>query len=836
MRQYNLHGVNGQRGFCADGQTLTKYIWEYLGNTMPSDIYGGATDTTPPAAITNLSATTGSTRGTVNLSWTAPGDDANTGTASAYIIKYATSAITTDAQFNTATTVNNPPQPAVAGSIHNITVSGLTPGTTYYFAIKTQDEVPNISTLSNCASAIAKVNTAPVLTPIGNKTVNENSTLTFTISASDVDGDSLTYSVANLPTGATFNTSTKTFSWTPNYNQQGIYNVTFNVSDNWGGTATETITITVNNVNRAPVLADIGNKTVAENTTLNFTISATDPDGDPLNYTAEFLPVGASFNASTRTFSWTPTYDQQGTYTGIRFTVSDGSLTDYEVISITVTNVNRSPIWSAIGDKSIAENSLLTFVVNATDPDGDALTYSVSNLPEGATFNSSTRTFSWTPTFTQSGIYNVTFSVSDSNAATANQTITITVSNVNRAPVLASIGNKTVNEASTLSFTLSATDPDGDSVTYSSPNLPNGATLNASTGVFSWTPNINQAGNYSVTFLAVDPLGASAQQTITISVGNVNQPPVLSTIGNRTVAEGATVTFTVSGTDADLDTLIYSVSNLPQGATFVNQTFTWTPSYNQAGSYSIIFTVNDGHGGEDSESIVITVTNTNRAPILSAIGNKNVQANSLLSFSVVASDPDGENLIYSVSNLPVGATFLNQTFNWTPSNSQTGNHMVTFTVRDPYNASASETITITVQAVDTQPPYLSELNPQDGEVQVPRNTAIKLHIKDDGVGVNINTINLSIQREGDAWPTKIIENGLNQLSLYENAVIISGGPSDYAIIYTPPSAKGYRFFYNQDITVFVSAKDLAGNDMGTVRYSFTTTMLLRGVNLKISTR
>ena len=89
-------------------------------------------------------------------------------------------------------------------------------------------------------------------------------------------------------------------------------------------------------VNCAPVLSTIGDKSVDEGSLLEFTISAYDPDGDTLTYSASNLPSGASFDASSRTFSWTPTYDQAGTYTNVHFEVSDGHLTDSEDITITV--------------------------------------------------------------------------------------------------------------------------------------------------------------------------------------------------------------------------------------------------------------------------------------------------------------------------------------------------------------------------------------------------------------------------------------------------------------------------------------------------------------------
>ncbi|KPK96505.1 MAG: hypothetical protein AMJ95_13870, partial [Omnitrophica WOR_2 bacterium SM23_72] len=213
-------------------------------------------------------------------------------------------------------------------------------------------------------------NTAPVLNSIGNKSVDENVTLTFSISATDADGDTLTYSANNLPSGASFNTSTRTFTWTPSYTQAGTYNnVTFSVNDGRGGTDSENITIIVNNVNRAPVLSAIGNKNVAENSTLSFTVSATDADGDTLTYLASNLPAGATFNTSTRVFSWTPDFGQAGTYSAVHFQVSDGNASDSEDITITVTNANIAPVLNPIGNKSMAENSDLSFTVSATDAD-----------------------------------------------------------------------------------------------------------------------------------------------------------------------------------------------------------------------------------------------------------------------------------------------------------------------------------------------------------------------------------------------------------------------------------------------------------------------------------
>ena len=366
--------MSGDRGFCADGTTLTKYIWEYLGNAIPVEIYGGGT------------------------------------------------------------------------------------------------------------------NTPPVLAAIGAKSIAESSVLTFTLSASDVDGDALSYSATDLPSGATLSSSTGVFSWTPDYSQSGSYAVTFSVNDGTGagGTDSETIAITVNNVNRAPVLAVIGNKSVDENAVLAFTLNASDEDSDTLSYSAVDLPLGAVFNNTTGAFSWTPDNSQVGNHSAT-FYVNDGNVSDgsdSETIIITVNNINRAPVLEAIGNKSVDENINLAFTLSAADLDGDTLTYFATGLPSGATLNSSSGAFKWTPNYFQAGNYSaVRFQVTDGSLS-ASEDITITVTNVNRAPVLNSIGNKSVAKKSKLTFKVTASDKDGDALTYSASNLPFGAAFNTTTRVF----------------------------------------------------------------------------------------------------------------------------------------------------------------------------------------------------------------------------------------------------------------------------------------------------------------------------------------------------------------
>ena len=220
---------------------------------------------------------------------------------------------------------------------------------------------------------------------------------------------------------------------------------------------------------------------------------------------------------TTGVFSWTPTESQGGSSYNVTVRVTDNgspALNDFETISITVNEVNVAPVLAAIGNKTVSEGSLLTFTATATDADLPANTKTFSldaGAPTGASINATTGVFTWTPTESQgAGTYNVTVRVTDNGSPALNdfETISITVNEVNVAPVLAAIGNKSVNEGSLLTFTATATDADlpANGLTYSlDAGAPTGATINATTGVFSWTPTESQgAGSYNVTVRVTD--------------------------------------------------------------------------------------------------------------------------------------------------------------------------------------------------------------------------------------------------------------------------------------------------------------------------------------------
>ncbi|HJH28204.1 MAG TPA: hypothetical protein C5S51_00660 [Methanosarcinaceae archaeon] len=193
------------------------------------------------------------------------------------------------------------------------------------------------------------IDTAPVLAGIGAKSVDEDNALTFTLSASDADGDSLTYSASNLPDGTSFNTATRVFTWTPADGQTGTYVVTFEVTDGYL-TDSESVTITVNEVNHAPVITGFvpaNNAVFGETDTIIIDVTASDVDGQALSYTIKI--DGVTYSTSSSYF-WNTDYSSAGSHT-ILVTVSDGVNVVTSQRTITINNLH--PLWDINEDQGV---------------------------------------------------------------------------------------------------------------------------------------------------------------------------------------------------------------------------------------------------------------------------------------------------------------------------------------------------------------------------------------------------------------------------------------------------------------------------------------------------
>ncbi|MCF7811230.1 tandem-95 repeat protein, partial [bacterium] len=598
--------------------------------------------------------------------------------------------------------------------------------------IVTDDGAGALTDEETITITVNHTNRNPVLTAIGNKEVNENEELTFTLEASDPDGDGYTFSDNGLPTGASLDGAD--FSWTPDFDQSGNYDVTFIVTDDGAGALTdeETITITVNHVNRSPVWDNVPESAEGDEAEeISFHVEASDPDSDDLTVDAssDDLPDGWDFTDNgdgTGAFSWTPGYDDAGEYT-LTVTVSDAEFDVAEDVAIIVNHVNRTPVWDSVPENvAVNESAGLSFTVRACDPDDDDLAVDASSddLPGGWNFsdnNDGSGRFSWTPTYNDAGEYTLTVSVSD-DEFTVEEDITITVNDVNRSPVWEYVPeNVEGNENAALSFTVNSTDPDNDDLTVnaSSDDLPDGWNFTDNydgTGRFVWTPGFDDSGEYTLTVMVSDG-EYNVDEAVTITINHVNRQPIWeSAPEDQTIDEDQELSFTVEASDPDGDDLTVDASSddLPDGWDFTDNgdgtaSFIWTPSYEDAGEYSLTITVSDARLELES-TMTISVNHVNRTPVWDDVPESvTVDERETFELIVIASDPDVDELTLTASSddLPDGWQFTDYgnnrgSFRWRPTYNDAGEYNVTFSVTDGEFEVDAE-VTVTVNNVNRTP-------------------------------------------------------------------------------------------------------------------------------------
>lgn len=213
---------------------------------------------------------------------------------------------------------------------------------------------------------------------------------------------------------------TDIFTWDTADMMTGVYYL-YAVVDDTSTTASaySLAAVTILPDNEPPALDPIGNRTGNEGELLTFEVTAIDPNPeDVLTFGGANLPDGAVIDPETGVFFWTSTYEQAGNYENVEFFVTDNGDpmgVDSELITITIGQINRPPVFVPVGSQAVLENELLLFAVLASDPDGDSFDYAASGLPDGADFNSVTAVFSWTPDNSQAGAYIVEFSATDND-------------------------------------------------------------------------------------------------------------------------------------------------------------------------------------------------------------------------------------------------------------------------------------------------------------------------------------------------------------------------------------------------------------------------------------
>lgn len=627
------------------------------------------------------------TAGEVTLAWD-PNPETN---IQRYELQYGTSS-------------GNRPLTVNAGINLSTSVPGLNPGTTYYFAVVARNTFGQASPPSAEISYTVPgtLNTAPV----GNAasvSLDEDSQTAVTLTATDAEGDSLTYAIVDTPAKGTLSGTPPHLTYKASANLNGADSFTFQVFDGVLHSETVAVNITITPVNDVPV-ANGRSVTTKEDTSVSITLSGSDPDGDTLSYAIVQGPTRGTLSGTGTNRTYQPTSNVHGS-DSFTFTVSDGRVTSAPAtVSITVTPVNDLPVANP-QNVSTTEDNPKSITLTASDIDLDVLTYSIVTAPVNGTISGNPPNITYHPKKDFNGSDSFTFRVNDGTANSSPATVNVTVAAVNDEPVATSRSVTTARNTA-LTIPLTGTDVDGNSLTFTVVSGPVNGTLSGTPPVVTYTPNTNYTGSDSIVFRASDGQLTSPNATISISVTNNNRAPQAHAKAATTMI-GKPVAVTLTGSDPDANPLSYRIVSSPANGTLAGSppNLTYKPKKKWAGEDRITFVVNDGELDSAVATITIKVKKKNLKPVAnlqSLVVNQNLAAATVLT----GSDPDGDALNFIIGARPKNGTLSGTPPNvvYTPKTGFKGKDRFSFAAHDGKAKSKAAVVEISVVNPNNRPP------------------------------------------------------------------------------------------------------------------------------------
>ena len=466
---------------------------------------------------------------------------------------------------------------------------------------------------------INSVNDPPVLNQISDLSFDEDDSTTITLSGSDIEGDDLVFSVTG-GTNIDADLDGNTIAFTANQDFNGAETFTIELTDG-DLSVNQTLVVTVNGVNDAPVLNSIDNLVFNEDGSENTILSGTDIDGDNLTYTiTNGVNIFPSIDGNNLTFNSNLNFNGMESF---EVTVSDGVLSATQIIDVTVLAVNDAPILDEVSTVTFQEDSTASINVFASDIDGDNLTYTItSGLNVNATISEDMVTFS--APLDYFGTETLTLTASD-GLLNDTQDVVVTIMPINDAPIITSTAIETATEDTQYLYQVLVSDSDDsiDALTFSLTNEPTGMSI-SQTGLITWTPHNNELDPNNIQVIVSDggeDSSVDAIQNFSISITQVNDMPEFTSTPIELATEDTLYSYTVTGQDIDTGQTV-SVEMVSSNDWLVfdaqTNTLSGTPMNENVGNHSIILRLTtDGTSDSVDQQFSINVVNTNDAPVIS---------------------------------------------------------------------------------------------------------------------------------------------------------------------------------------------------------------------------
>jgi hypothetical protein len=343
--------------------------------------------------------------------------------------------------------------------------------------------------------------------------------------------------------------------------------------------------------NAPPVFISTPNTLATEGNLWSYAIAADDINpGDSVTYSLQISPSG--MHVTGKTVTWTPENADVGSHAiTIRATDTHGAFND-QLFVVKVANVNQAPVITSPATSVAVQDQLFQYQAQASDTDaGDVLTWQLTTAPAGMTV-SFTGLISWTPAPAQVGSNNIVLQVKDAANVAAQQIITITVSNVNDAPVITDPVTQIATEDIPFSLQLAATDPDGNQVFWFVIQGPDSLKVNMNTGLITWTPLQNVADSIVIVKIGAKDSALLDTMTFNISVAAVNDLPVITSVFPNTFKTDTLYSIPLTANDEEGNVITWTVAQKPATMNIISNVLVWAPS--SIGSDTIVLIVSDG--------------------------------------------------------------------------------------------------------------------------------------------------------------------------------------------------------------------------------------------------
>ncbi len=609
-------------------------------------------------------------------------------------------AIITSSSISATTTTSVLRQPSngrLDGSAPNyIYTPNLNFSGTDSFDLQATDGLTN-SPVTTVSIQVRPVDDPPVALA-GSRTVNEEGLVSFVLSGTDVEGSPVTYALATPPAHGTLTGTPPSLSYRANLDFVGTDTFTFTVNDGVNTSVPGDFSIVVTQVNDTPV-ATPASYSFAEDTAFPITLAAVDVDGDALTYTISTAPTAGTLSGTPPTLIYRPNTNYAGA-DSFRFMVSDGKVSSTSAaVQLTITPVNDAPS-SAAASLAVVEDIARSLVLFGSDPDGQAITFTIAQAPANGTLSGTAPNLTYTPKANYNGTDSFRYFVSDaSGLRSPTNTISVAISAVNDAPTPNPI-TITIPEDTAGAITLTAVDPDHSTITYVVTQAPLNGTLSGTPPNLTYRPRTNYFGSDIFKFTATDGTATSSAVNVSITIPAVNDVPV-AVASARSVNEEGLVSFVLSGTDVEGSSLTYKVTRAPAKGTLTGTppSLSYRGATNFFGTDTFEFTVNDGTATSAPATFTLTVIPVNDRPV-ALPQTVTVTKNKAKAITLTAADADGDPLWYSISGSPTYGTLSGSPPNvtYTPKVGYVGADSFRFTATDGSLTSLSGTVTINVSA------------------------------------------------------------------------------------------------------------------------------------------